>query len=138
MTRTRAARRTKDRLAARLVRARTQGVREKGLQAYRTVLDMLSNYRRVGWRGAAMVHRRYEQVRSCAYVRAKLCQWGSKLESDGVALGSKRVQGRENSNETTLFFHSSYGGDRPSITMYWRSVSLRDNCIDFPLYSIGA
>ncbi len=50
-TRTLAARRTKDRLAARLVRARTHvtgRASEKGLQAYRTVLDRLSNYRRVG------------------------------------------------------------------------------------------
>ncbi len=53
--------------------------------------------------------------------------WGPKGSKDAKIL-----------DETTLFVHSSYGGDRPSITMYWRSVSLRDNCIDFPLYSIGA
>ncbi len=39
--------------------------------------------------------------------------------------------------KTTLFVHSSYGGDRPSITMYWRSVSLRGQLNRFSPYSKG-
>ncbi len=59
-----------------------------------------------------MVHRGGQQLRSCAHGDpSKPCfddgddgdDW-AKLESNGVALGSKRVQGRKNSNENHPFF----------------------------------
>ncbi len=51
-----------------------------------------------------MVHRGDQQLRSCAHGEAMLCRWGCKLDFNGVALGSKRVQGRKFLDENRPFF----------------------------------